>query len=440
MNVLLSEDLSTFQKIAVKLGILVFVTVIFLGDNVYFSGQNSASKASANAVSDLQISNPDSYKASVKEVREKLWKLSLQRRYGDVIFNKIQDGAVHIRLKRYLNGKPLTINVIEVNSSVNSNIKVIPAMAGSQLAKKSSVVDIAKKYNSFAAINGSYFKPQTGIPLGILMVDKKLLTGPIFDRVALGITDSGFKMDRVSLNANLNYGDKQLKVDNINQPRTICTDILVYTTEWGKISPPTPKYGIQALISEGKLVKKSFNSLEIPENGFVVSGPQNKIEEILVENIQERKIFRNKKESVITLDIKTNPNWEDVNHIISGGPFLVKSGNIYVDYVEEKFKPITGRNPRTAIGYTKEGNLIMATIDGREETSVGAGLFELAKIMKSFECEYAMNLDGGGSSTMQINGRIVNNPSVKGGIAVSNAVALVNDTGNTEKITFAEQE
>ena len=437
MNVLLSEDLSTFQKIAVKLGILIFVTVIFLGDNLYFSGQNTASKASANAVSDLQISNPDSYKASIKEVREKLWKLSLQRRYGNVIFNKIQDGAVHIRIKRYLNGKPLTINIIEVNSSVNPNIKVMPAMAGSRLAKKSSVVNIAKNHNSFAAINGSYFKPQTGVPLGILMIDKKLLTGPVFDRVALGITDSGFKMDRVSLNANLNYGEKQLKINNINQPRTICTDVLVYTKEWGTVSPQTPKYGMQAAIIEGKIIKKSINPIEIPENGFVVSGPKSKIDEFLTENIQQKKFFKNKKENVVTLDIKTNPNWEDVNHIIGGGPFLVKEGNIYVDYIEEKFKPITGRNPRTAIGYTKEGNLIMATIDGREETSIGAGLYELAKIMKSFECEYAMNLDGGGSSTMQINGRIVNNPSIKGGIAVSNAVALINE--NTEKITLAEQ-
>ena len=76
----------------------------------------------------------------------------------------------------------------------------------------------------------------------------------------------------------------------------------------------------------------------------------------------------------------------------------------------------------------------MVTIDGREENSVGAGLFELAKIMKNFECEYAMNLDGGGSSTMQINGKIVNNPSIKGGIAVSNALTLTSN----EKIALTK--
>ena len=76
----------------------------------------------------------------------------------------------------------------------------------------------------------------------------------------------------------------------------------------------------------------------------------------------------------------------------------------------------------------------MVTIDGREQKSVGAGLFELAKIMKSFECQYAMNLDGGGSSTMQVGGQVVNTPSVKGGIAGSNSLALVEVSSVAETV------
>lgn len=433
MNVLLFEESTTFLKIAVRLGILIFVAVIFLGDSLYFSGADVSSKANATVISDLQISNPGSYKASVKDVREKLWRMSLQRRYGNSYYNKVRDGVVHIRLTKYLNGKPIKINVIEVNSSVNPDIKIVPAMAGDELAQKATVLNISKKSNSFAAINGSYFKPQTGVPLGILMIDKKILTGPIYDRAALGITDNGFKMDRVFLNANLNYLDKRLKVNNINQPRTLSTDVLIYTKEWGKLSPQTPKYGIQIVVSEGKILKQSTQPVEIPNNGFVISGPKSKLEIFLTEESTEKKITKRNKKAKITLDVKINPGWEDVRYIIGGGPFLVKAGNIYVDYVEEKFKSITGKNPRTAIGYTKEGNFIMATIDGREETSAGAGLFELAKIMKSFDCEYAMNLDGGGSSTMQINGKIVNNPSIKGGIAVSNALAL---TETNDRISY----
>ncbi len=426
MNVLLSEYPIGIQKIAVQVLIAIFVTVIFLGEGLCFWGKTESAVVSSPIYgSDLQIQNENSYKTSVKDVRMKLWKISLSRRYGNSNKHFIKEGVVHIKKTKYLSGNPIRLNIIEINPSINPNVKIMPIMAGNELAKKSTVTSMSRKNNAFAAINGSFFKPQTGVPLGILMVNKKILTGPIHDRVALGITDNGFKMERVSLNAKLNYLGRELKVNNINQPRTLCTDVLIYTPEWGTISPSTPKYGIQVAVREGKIVEKSSYPIKIPKNGFVISAPLSKISDFLAEESAKTKIINKISSPQIYLDVKTNPDWDDVNHIIGGGPFLVKDGNLYVDYIEEKFKPIAGRNPRTAIGYTKEGNFIMVTIDGREQKSVGAGLFELAKVMKSFECEYAMNLDGGGSSTMQINGQVVNVPSVKGGIAVSNSLALV---------------
>ncbi|MBQ2644822.1 phosphodiester glycosidase family protein [bacterium] len=435
MNVLSLEEPIIFQKIAVRLIFIIFVTVIFLGDSLCFWGNSNSSIVHSQSFygTDLQIHNKNSYKASVQEVRFKLWQISLARRYGNVYKNKIKDGVIHIKMTKYYNNRPLRINVIEYNPFINPDIKILPIMAGNELAKKDSVINMSQKNNAFAAINGSYFKPQTGVPLGLMMVDKKILTGPIYSRVALGITDNGFKMDRVSLNASLFYANNKLQVNNINQPRTLCTDVLVYTSDWGKISPKTPQYGIQIGIQDGKIIERSEKPISIPKNGFVISAPKNKIDEFL--NITtERKFLKKNQDKSIKLEIKTNPDWKDVNHIISGGPFLIKNGEIFVDYKEEKFQAITGKNPRTAIGFTKEGYFIMVTVDGREESSVGAGLIELAKIMKKFDCIYAMNLDGGGSSTMQINGKIVNSPSIKGGIIVSNALALV----NTEKLTYAK--
>ena len=84
----------------------------------------------------------------------------------------------------------------------------------------------------------------------------------------------------------------------------------------------------------------------------------------------------------------------------------------------------TGRNPRTAIGYTEDNTLIMLTADGREGASVGLTLFELANLMKEFGCKNAMNLDGGGSTVMYINGEVVNKPAVEGGIPLSHTLIL----------------
>ena len=103
---------------------------------------------------------------------------------------------------------------------------------------------------------------------------------------------------------------------------------------------------------------------------------------------------------------------------------LVKNGEIFVDMTAQKLSAIGGRNPRTAIGYTKDNHLIMLTADGREGSSIGLTLMELAQLMKEFGCINAMNLDGGGSTVMYVNGQVVNKPAVQGGIPLSHIVTV----------------
>ena len=115
---------------------------------------------------------------------------------------------------------------------------------------------------------------------------------------------------------------------------------------------------------------------------------------------------------------------EECKHIIGGGPYLIKNGDIYVDMTAQKLGAIGGRNPRTAIGYTRDNHLVMLTADGREGSSIGLTLMELASLMKEFGCVNAMNLDGGGSTVMYINGQVVNKPAVQGGIPLSHTLTV----------------
>ena len=227
----------------------------------------------------------------------------------------------------------------------------------------------------------------------------------------MGISDNGYDMARVQLRGTVETNIGGLKIDNVNQPRMLSTHIIVYTADWGEISPATPKYGMQIVIDSGKLVKTSYEACNIPKNGFVIVGPESKLKEI-----SNAKKFK--------LDLKINPEWENVNHIISGGPYLVKNGEVFVDMTEQKLGSVGGRNPRTAIGYTSDNNLIMLTADGREGESIGLTLIELANLMKNLGCINAMNLDGGGSTVMLINGQVVNKPAVQGGIPLSHTLMI----------------
>ncbi|MFA7658147.1 MAG: phosphodiester glycosidase family protein [Candidatus Gastranaerophilaceae bacterium] len=335
----------------------------------------------------------------------------VRKKYKTGVITDVDKGVKHIKLTKYYQGKPVRINVIEVNSNINPDLKLTPVLASDTLGKKSTISTIAKNNNSIVAINGTFFKPSTGVPLGTLMINKKMYTGPIYNRVAMGIFNDRYDMARIQLNANLKSGIKTLKADNINQPRMLSTYVIVYTKEWGKMAPPSPKYGEQIAVKDNKVVAVSTSALAIPEDGFVIVGPA-------------QKLNRFADEKNIKLEVSTIPNWNDVNHIISGGPYLVKNGGVYVDVSEQKLGSIGGRNPRTAVGYTADNNLIIVTVDGRESSSVGMTLFELANFMKSIGCYNAMNLDGGGSTVLYVDGKIANHPQVQGGIALSNALTL----------------
>lgn len=345
------------------------------------------------------------------EQRTKIFNENIRKKYKNCTITNVDTGVKHIRLTRYYQGQPVRINVVEINPSLNPNLQLTPSLATNSLGRKATITSIAKRNNSIVAINGTFFKPATGVPLGTLMIDKKMYTGPIYNRVAMGFFDNGYDMARIQLNATLKARGTELKIDNINQPRTLSTHVIVYTPDWGKMAPVSPKYGSQIAVSNGKIIETSTSQLTIPQDGYVVVGPAQKLNQ-----------FANEKD--VKLDIGTIPNWQNVNHIISGGPYLVKNGKVYVDIGEQKLGAIGGRNPRTAIGYTADNNFIIVTVDGREKASVGMTLYELANFMKGIGCYNAMNLDGGGSTVLYVNGRVVNHPQVQGGIALSNALTL----------------
>jgi len=102
---------------------------------------------------------------------------------------------------------------------------------------------------------------------------------------------------------------------------------------------------------------------------------------------------------------------------IGGGPVLVQNGEIKITNNEErKFggKAINNLEPRTAIGYTKDHKIIILVCEGRSLNAAGLSLVQFAKILKDLECVEALNLDGGGSSCLLVNGKETNTPSTKG--------------------------
>ena len=91
------------------------------------------------------------------------------------------------------------------------------------------------------------------------------------------------------------------------------------------------------------------------------------------------------------------------------GPLLIKDKQ-YLPLASDAFT--VGRNPRTAVGITDKGRILLITVDGRSGNSAGMSLPELAKIMRWLHCPDGVNLDGGGSTTLWVkNQGVINYPS-----------------------------
>jgi exopolysaccharide biosynthesis protein len=114
---------------------------------------------------------------------------------------------------------------------------------------------------------------------------------------------------------------------------------------------------------------------------------------------------------------------------IGGGPVLIQAGEIKITNEQERMfagKAINDKHPRTAMGYTAGNKLIILVIEGRNYgIAHGATLGQEAQILKDLGCVEALNLDGGGSSCLLINGKETIKPSDKDGQRAVPAVFLI---------------
>lgn len=323
----------------------------------------------------------------------------------------------HVRIKKWLGGKPAIINIITVNP--NKNLSIKPTYGDYYLNTVKSVKDFVSEENAIVGVNASFFKPDIGAPLGVSVIDGEILTGPIYNRVVFGITENNkFLMDKLDITGKIKIGKNlDLKMINYNQPIFSKNGYTVFTDRWGEKTPPLSEEYCHVIVINNKIELIKQSSVPIPEGGYVLVGPRSLI---------RGKVDRGYK---VSYELKLDPcDWDNIKYAVGGGPYLVKKGKVFVDRQKFTNKFLWKKEPRTAIGYTKSGTLILVTVDGRKDKiSEGATMPELARIMSELGAYNAMNLDGGSSTQMVYNGNLVNLPTVKGGGKVTNALLIVSD-------------
>src|SRR5439155_6945685 len=165
---------------------------------------------------------------------------------------------------------------------------------------------------------------------------------------------------------------------------------------------------------------KGKGSIPIVDDGYVLSASGTKKQELRnLLKVGDVVLLGNRLEprpSQILNPLGSGEPIGDVD-IVGGVPQLIRDGKIDITWQEEKVSKsfVETRHPRTAVAKVKDGKFLMITVDGRSESSGGISLNDLAAYLLELGAIDAMNLDGGGSTTMFLDGKVVNKPSDKEG-------------------------
>ena len=302
--------------------------------------------------------------------------------------------------------------------------------------------------DAFGGVNGAYFVgagPDAGDVVGAHVSGGELASEPVDGRSTLLLSANPLDRPRIAslrFEGRARVGGRSRLLDGVNRVRGViwgcgghggdrptqrpvhgifCTDaseLIQFTPRWGSRTPVNAAAGVELVVRDGEVAdpaRTGRGGTAIPRDGYVLSGSGDAA--ALLRSAEAGDAAE------VTTTLRTSTGspllLADLDGVVSGGPRLLDRGRIAVRTRAEGFdRPglygrfVAARNPRTLAGVRADGTLLLVTVDGRRPGySAGMSLPEAARLMRSLGARDAVNLDGGGSTTMVVGGRVVNRPS-----------------------------
>ncbi|MBE7037543.1 MAG: phosphodiester glycosidase family protein [Ruminococcaceae bacterium] len=296
------------------------------------------------------------------------------------------------------------------------------------IRKLENVKSLANNNDTHIAVNGDFFswasdEKGMGSSVGVEIKDGNLLTS--YSRAS---TSQAVFMKAEDKNMLFDYIDTYMSITAPNGEGEVLkhinkyddlSGIVLYNKYWGKTSPGSQSFQVEMVVEDDIVTAINYDQgpCEIPENGYVLSFLKDQ-STFLIDNFSVG--------DKISIDVNIEPDYENINLAMGGGTLLVKDGKI-----APNTHNISGLNPRTALGLDESGKILyFITIDGRQKESVGVSLQTLSEILINNGVYNAINLDGGGSTTMVAKNvtsgenEVVNIPSDGGLRSVINAIGV----------------
>lgn len=321
---------------------------------------------------------------------------------------------------------PVVAHVVKMPIA-NLNVELIPA-----IGQRETVSSIARRTKAFVAINGANYRRggnYNGNRVNLFYLHGQVYSDLCLERGAFGwdSKDGNAIIDTIFLDVRFRIKDTDFPVMAINQPRVAGQAVLYTDRADSALLAYTP--GVIIIIDKDRVVKYIGTEwpISIPKGGFayqIDSCPE------LIE-VGMPVVF-----DYAVKSATKSCNYNDYDFVLGGAGLLIKDGLPYLDQqLYQEFSQgqeivhcgdevaadfhtrkmqewlIELRHPRTALGLTEHHEICIVVVDGRQKHSEGLSLKELALFMRELGCMQALNIGGGGCTTLCLNGKLINSPS-----------------------------
>lgn len=301
-------------------------------------------------------------------------------------------------------GRTFTVQTVHIPKGTKTGI----GLANQHVGQTASLSSIVKTVGAQAAINGAFFEAYGGAPdpYGTLIKNGRIAHLGRYGTTIGFLANGTALMDSLRLSITGTVQSTTGKSSSwyaiwVNRLPGASSTSVIYTSDRGTNTGFTG--GIAVTVVNGKVTHKGNNNkTNIPTNGYVLvyTGDQKYAANRFT-------IGATVKMNIAYQDIKGKDiPWQQVVTAVGAGPRLVKDSNIALNAVEEGFqdpKILTDAGARSGIAIMADGSVMIATVPG-------ATMKQWAAIMQKLGAKQAMNLDGGASSGMYANGRMITPP------------------------------
>jgi Phosphodiester glycosidase len=328
---------------------------------------------------------------------------------------------------------PWAIRILEIDPL--ADVTLDSALGTDMLPGFERTSSIADRYGALAAVNGDYARP-SGRPVMTFAEDGVLGQTPLIwgRNFSISSDESVAHIGHPQTSAFMRSEQTGIEheVQRVNEGPPGPNQIALFTVEGGNeetppelacsarlrpAEPPHLRAEDATFVEQNHLVEKVACS-DAPmgrKGATVVSTPVGGAYAPVIETLTVGE----------TVTISWTLGWYGVLDTVGGNPTLLENGQIVAKNVDGE-GTFFRRHPRTGVATTQDGKILLVTVDGRQpEYSVGMTPREFAELFESLEATSALNLDGGGSTTMVVNGNVKNKPSSGSERPVSSALLVL---------------